>query len=179
MVTMKTDRPVGPACAFPEPRALKKTKIVQADWFLLTDTSPNLAVSGGRRLLSPGSQPSRANAVLLFRIFRSDHHMGWMPLQTCCFTFLRSTWAARPTLDYDPRPSAPSPARCAVTHRPPGAWGPRRAGPVPKSSTSSGAPVVGARLRGPGGAVGPPPPSVLAGAFGPPSPPRHRGGAPA
>jgi hypothetical protein len=74
---------------------LDKSKIVQADVFLLNDNKPNL-LAGGRGLTLDRSES--ANASLLSDL-RSDKHMGWIP-QHMWFTFLRLDVAAR-DLDYD------------------------------------------------------------------------------
>jgi hypothetical protein len=93
MLTIPTDSPWVPLRILS--LGLDKSKIVQADVFLLNDHKPNL-LAGGRGLSLDRSES--ANASLLSDL-RSDKHMGWIP-QHMWFTFLRLDVAAR-DLDYD------------------------------------------------------------------------------
>ncbi len=159
MVTMKTDRPWVPLRILS--LGLKKTKIVQADVFLLTDTKPNL-LAGGRGLSLDRNES--ANALLLSDL-RSDKHMGWVPAHMW-FTFLRLDVAAG-DLDYDlavsTQPGAvPSLTDAGVTAA--------RARPIVETNGRALWPLAA------GGAVGLAT-FGLAGAFGRRR--RHGGGAPA
>ncbi len=93
MVTMKTDAPWVPLRILS--LGLDKSKVVNADVFLLTDSKPKL-LAGGRGLSL--DRDESANASLLSDL-RSDKGMGWVPANMW-FTYLALS-APAGQLDYD------------------------------------------------------------------------------
>ena len=93
MVTIPTSRPWVPLRILS--LGLDKSKVVEADVFLLTDRRPDL-LAGGRGLSLDRSE--QANASLLSDL-RIDKGMGWVP-QSMWFTYLKLSVPAG-QLDYD------------------------------------------------------------------------------